>query len=188
MQVPPFYEVELSCDSCGQYDTVYLACGGQTGCYTCGIYPDLEGALDTTELATNSAAVDQVPEQNGSPTGASAVSHRLRPERYTGRRSQLNYAAINRAALARWPEVLARLLPGGKPEDNEWLVGSLCGEVGRSLKVRLRGDRVGAWCDFATGEKGGDPISLAAAVAGVSQSEAARRLARMLGLEGAHHG
>jgi hypothetical protein len=56
------------------------------------------------------------------------------------------------------------------------------------LRVRLRGDRAGAWCDFATGDKGGDPVSLAAAVARIPQADAARRLARMLGVEGADDG
>jgi hypothetical protein len=42
----------------------------------------------------------------------------------------------------------------------------------------------GRWADFATGDKGGDPISLVAYLANVSQAEAARLLAGMLGLEG----
>jgi hypothetical protein len=48
----------------------------------------------------------------------------------------------------------------------------------------------GRWCDFATGDKGGDVVSLVAYLEGVSQGEAARRLARMLGLEigGRRHG
>jgi hypothetical protein len=95
-----------------------------------------------------------------------------------------DFAAINRAALARLPNVLARLLPGGRAVGAEWHAGSLRGEAGDSLRVRLRGDRAGAWCDFATGDKGGYPVSLAAAVARVPQDEAARRLARMLGVEG----
>jgi len=48
----------------------------------------------------------------------------------------------------------------------------------------------GRWCDFATGDKGGDPISLVAYLADVSQAEAARWLAQMLGIEtgGRRHG
>jgi hypothetical protein len=99
-----------------------------------------------------------------------------------------DFVAVNRAALARLPEVLARLLPGGRAVGAEWHAGSLRGEAGDSLRVRLRGGRAGAWCDFATGEKGGDPVSLAAAVARVPQAEAARGLARMLGVEGAADG
>lgn len=95
----------------------------------------------------------------------------------------LDFEVINREALHRLPEVLARLLPGGRMIGPEWHAGSLRGEPGDSLRVRMRGERAGRWADFATGEKGGDPISLAAAVAGTRQVEGARRLARMLGLE-----
>jgi hypothetical protein len=48
--------------------------------------------------------------------------------------------------------------------------------------------RAGVWCDFATGERGGDPVSLYAAIMRVRQSEAARRLAELLGVEGGRHG
>ncbi len=109
-------------------------------------------------------------------------------ERIAGAPPRPDFAAVNRAALARLPDVLARLLPGGRAVGAEWHAGSLRGEAGNSLRVRLRGDRAGRWCDFATGDKGGDPVSLAAAVARVPQGEAARRLARMLGVEGSDHG
>ena len=45
------------------------------------------------------------------------------------------------------------------------------------------GARAGVWSDFATGDKGGDPVSLVAYLADVSQGEAARLLAQMLGME-----
>lgn len=93
-----------------------------------------------------------------------------------------DFATVNAAALARLPDVLARLLPGGRAVGVEWHAGSLRGEAGDSLRVRLRGARAGAWCDFATGEKGGDPVSLAAAVARLPQHDAAGRLAHMLGM------
>ncbi|WP_376091235.1 hypothetical protein ACE7GA_21355 [Roseomonas sp. CCTCC AB2023176] len=95
-----------------------------------------------------------------------------------------DYAAINAAALARLPDVLARLLPGGVVRGKEWECADLRGGAGSSLRVRLTGDRAGCWCDFATGQKGGDPVSLAAAVTGLPPDEAARGLARMLGTEG----
>jgi hypothetical protein len=113
------------------------------------------------------------------------TSHQLKAvERIASTPPRPDFAAVKRAALARLPEVLRRLLPGGRVVGAEWRVGSLRGEPGDSLGVRLRGERAGRWSDFATGEKGGDPVSLAAAIAGVSQTEAARGLARMLGLEG----
>lgn len=68
---------------------------------------------------------------------------------------------------------------------HEWTCGSLWGEPGDSCRVNLR---TGRWADFAGTERGGDLIALAAAVWHVRQFEAARRLARMLGMEAAGHG
>jgi hypothetical protein len=48
-----------------------------------------------------------------------------------------------------------------------------------SFKVNLR---TGCWADFATADRGGDPVSLVAYLDGVSQGEAARRITRFLGL------
>ena len=39
----------------------------------------------------------------------------------------------------------------------------------------------GKWSDFATGDRGGDVVSLAAFLFNLSQGDAARRLAEMLG-------
>jgi putative DNA primase/helicase len=100
------------------------------------------------------------------------------------RHRRLNFAAINAAALARLPELLAHLLPGGRRIGREWVCGSLAGEPGRSCKVNIV---TGRWADFATNQRGGDIISLAAAVWRVSQGEAARRLAALLGVEGGRH-
>ena len=93
---------------------------------------------------------------------------------------QIDFDAINRAALPHLEALCARWLPGGKRAGTEWTCGSLLGEAGASCKVNLR---TGRWADFATGEKGGDPVSLTAAVHRLSQHEAAERLAQMLGLE-----
>jgi hypothetical protein len=108
------------------------------------------------------------------------MSRRLAPS--------LDFATVNNAALARLPEVLARLLPGGRAVGPEWHAGSLRGDPGDSLRVRMRGERAGRWADFATGEKGGDPVSLAAAVARTRQIEGARQLARMLGIDATRGG
>lgn len=94
---------------------------------------------------------------------------------------RIDIPAVAAAVLPHLPALVARWLPGGRLEGREWTAGSLRGEPGRSLRVNVRSGR---WCDFSTGERGGDAVSLAAAVAGVSQIEAARRLAAMLGLGG----
>jgi putative DNA primase/helicase len=107
------------------------------------------------------------------------MAQELDPRHDRAHAPPLDFAAITHAALPHLETLCRRWLPGGRRVGAEWVCGSLRGEAGLSCKVNLR---TGRWADFATGEKGRDPISLAAAVAGVRQSEAARNLARMLGL------
>ena len=99
----------------------------------------------------------------------------------TARMPQTDFAAVDSAALPHLEALCARWLPGGRRIGAEWTCGSLRGEPGRSCKVNLR---TGRWADFATGEKGGDIVNLAAAVHRLPRVEAAQRLAQMLGLEG----
>jgi hypothetical protein len=97
--------------------------------------------------------------------------------------SKINFEVINRAAITVLPAVLARILPGGKIHGHEYTVLNprrSDRHLG-SFRINIRSGR---WADFAISTKGGDPVSLVAYVEGVSQSEAARRLARMLGLRG----
>lgn len=95
--------------------------------------------------------------------------------------SPVDFAAVNRAALARLPDILARWLPGGRIEGREYVARNPKRHDRRpgSFKVNLG---TGRWADFATSDKGGDPISLAAYLASCGQAEAARQLAVMLGL------
>ncbi len=92
-----------------------------------------------------------------------------------------NFEAINRAALAVLPSLLARWAPGGIVRGSEYVALNPTRADRRpgSFKVNIR---TGRWVDFATGDKGGDPISLAADLAGTGQAEAARNLAVMLGM------
>ena len=92
-----------------------------------------------------------------------------------------NYAAIAEAAIRALPEILPRWLPDGKIVGREYV----------ALNPK-RGDRTagsftvnttnGKWADFATGDKGGDAIALAAWLFNLPQPEAARRVAAMLGM------
>jgi len=95
--------------------------------------------------------------------------------------SRIDFARINRAALAVLPRLLARWLPGGRIESREYVVRNPKRQDQRpgSFKVNLP---TGRWADFAIGAKGGDTISLAAYLADCGQIEAARRLAAMLGV------
>jgi len=94
----------------------------------------------------------------------------------------IDFAEINRAALAAFPAVLARVLPGGKRIGAEVVALNP-----KRADTRLGSFKVnrfnGRWADFATGDKGGDPVSLVAYLANVSLGEAARLLAQMLGLD-----
>lgn len=71
-----------------------------------------------------------------------------------------------------------RWLSAGKRNGRYWTVGSLTNEPGESLTVDLRN---GIWKDYATGEKGGDLISLYAAIHRIEQADAARAILEQIG-------
>ncbi len=85
-----------------------------------------------------------------------------------------DFDALARVLLSRAGELLPRWLPGGTLRGQEYSCGNLRGDPGDSLKVNIQ---TGKWADFASNEKGGDLTSLYAAIEGVSQGEAAKRLA-----------
>lgn len=93
----------------------------------------------------------------------------------------IDFARINSAALAHMPGVLESWLPGGHVQGQEYVCASLEGGRGRSLSVNMG---TGVWSDFATGDSGGDPVSLYAALNDMGQAEAARALADSLGVAG----
>ncbi len=93
---------------------------------------------------------------------------------------QLNFTRIHYTALPYLPALLQRWLPQGKQTGKEYVVRNPMRADKRpgSFKVNIRNGR---WADFATGDKGGDIISLTAYLFHLSQFEAARQLAQMLG-------
>lgn len=126
------------------------------------------------------------------PTAARCRSRTDRGNTGNGRKprcaTRVDFAAVNGAARPHLEALCRRWLPGGRRVGHEWVCGSLRGETGESCRVNLH---TGRWADFATlDDRGGDPVSLAAAIYRLSQSEAARCLAAMLGLdaEGPRHG
>lgn len=54
------------------------------------------------------------------------------------------------------------LLPGGYRDGPEWRAGSVAGERGKSLAVRISGSRRGVWQDFSNNEHTGDALDLVA--------------------------
>ena len=94
---------------------------------------------------------------------------------------KIDFEAINRAALARLPDLCARWLPDGQRRGREWVARNprrSDRHLG-SFSVNLM---TGRWADFADDVRGGDPVSLAAYIGGIGQGEAARGLADMLGV------
>lgn len=100
----------------------------------------------------------------------------------TSDHKRIAFGAINCAALANIDRILSRWLPGGRYEGAEYVVKNpkRADRKAGSFKVNTNSGR---WADFATGDRGGDLVSLAAYLAELSQVEAARELAAMLGVE-----
>ncbi len=93
----------------------------------------------------------------------------------------IDFHRINAAALPALPSLLSRWLPDGRREGHEW-VALNPRRNDRSLGSFRINMTTGKWADFATGDRGGDVISLAAYLAGTGQTEAALSLARTLGV------
>ncbi len=76
--------------------------------------------------------------------------------------------------------VVSYLCPHGKREGHEWVaLNPTRPDTGLgSFKINLRS---GKWADFATGDRGGDLISLWAYIKGTTQYEALRELHNWLG-------
>lgn len=91
---------------------------------------------------------------------------------------RVDFHRLNRALLARAHDLAAQWLPGGKlSAGKEWRCGGLDGGKGESFAVHVApGKSQGVWMDFASDEKGGDLISLYAAINNLTQIEAAREL------------
>ncbi len=99
------------------------------------------------------------------------------------RRGRLSFEAINRAGLASLPALLRRWLPDGRQVGREYVARNPTRADRRPGSFRINVNS-GRWADFATGDKGGDVVSLAAYLSGTGQGEAARALADMLGMRG----
>lgn len=95
---------------------------------------------------------------------------------------RLDFERINRAALAVLPALLARWLGDGHREGAEWVARNPRRADRRPGSFRINMNS-GKWADFATDDRGGDVVSLAAYLAGTNQAEAAKRLAEMLGVK-----
>ncbi|RKQ72501.1 hypothetical protein [Oceanibaculum indicum] len=92
-----------------------------------------------------------------------------------------DFRRVNAIALGRLPDLIRQWLPDGRREGNEWVARNPTRADHRpgSFKINLM---TGQWGDFATGDTGGDVISLVAYLSQLGQADAARRLALQLGM------
>lgn len=92
----------------------------------------------------------------------------------------IQFAALAEALLRDAKNLVPRWLPGGAFSAGEYKCADLSGGHGSSCSVNLKS---GQWGDFATGEQGGDLISLYAAIFGLTNAKAAVQVAREERLE-----
>lgn len=93
--------------------------------------------------------------------------------------SKFDFQGLAAALLSQARMLLTDWLPGGALTGKEYTCADLRGGPGRSFSVNVN---TGAWADFANTEvRGGDLISLYAAIHDIKQGEAARQLADRYG-------
>ena len=85
----------------------------------------------------------------------------------------LDFDGLARQLAGAAETLLASWLPGGRKRGGTWVCGDLSGAKGESLTVKLA---TGQWADWATGERGGDLISLYAAIHDLTMGDAYRQL------------
>jgi hypothetical protein len=98
------------------------------------------------------------------------------------RRRSIDFDRINAAALPSLEAVCRRLLPDGRRDGHEYVALNPRRGDRRpgSFKINIR---TGRWADFACDARGGDPVSLVAYLVGCRQIDAAKKLARLLGVD-----
>lgn len=92
--------------------------------------------------------------------------------------NELDFNGLGAHLLNQIRILLPDWLPGGRINGHEWCCGDLRGGPGDSMRVNMN---TGRWADFASNDKGGDLISLYAAVYGKNQVEAFRELCEQSG-------
>lgn len=97
------------------------------------------------------------------------------------RRPSIDFSKIAEAALTHSQTIVERWLPDGRRDGREFVARNpkRADHKPGSFKINLA---TGKWGDFATGDRGGDLIALAAFLFDLRQDEAALRVAKMLGI------
>jgi len=91
------------------------------------------------------------------------------------------FALVNAACRPRLKSLVQTWLPNGRLYGRDWVAlnPTRADRHLGSFRINLE---TGLWADFATQDRGGDPVSLYAYLNGLSQSLAALELKRQLGV------
>jgi hypothetical protein len=95
---------------------------------------------------------------------------------------RIAFRRIADAVLGRADVIVRRWLPDGRRDGAEWVSRNPTRDDRKrgSFKVNLS---TGKWGDFATGDRGGDLLSLAAYLFKLSLADAALKVADMIGVD-----
>ena len=148
-----------------------------------GLTPEPEGT--TASRQPQPIAEMQTEEGTGAsapvlPAAATARRPIARGVPASSRRS-IDFHAVNAEAIRVLPALVGRWLPQGHRMGREWVALNPRRGDQHLGSFRINLD-TGRWADFATDDRGGDPVSLLAFLNNCSQLDAARDLAAMLGL------
>jgi len=97
----------------------------------------------------------------------------------------IDFDRIAETARERAGSLIPSWIPGGKWQGREWVARNPLRADAHPGSFSVNRESF-KWADFATGDKGGDAVSLFAYLHSVSQGDAARRLAEEFGLNGYH--
>jgi hypothetical protein len=97
------------------------------------------------------------------------------------RTGRIDFERVNRVALSNAEAVVRAFLPDGSRAGSEWVAlnPQRADKRSGSFKVNIAS---GKWSDFSSGDRGGDLVSLTAFLTGLTQRDAAIRLAESLGV------
>jgi len=93
---------------------------------------------------------------------------------------RIDFSRINHLALGSCYGLLKSWLPDGQLKGREWVAKNPTRNDKKAGSFCINVD-TGKWADFATGDRGGDVVSLYAYLNGLSQLEAAKNLSVALG-------
>lgn len=94
--------------------------------------------------------------------------------------NNINFTQVKNFLKGREEALIRQLLPTGQTAGSEYIVLNPTRNDKNLGSFRIN-TRTGRWADFATGDRGGDIISLYAYIKGINQLNAAKELLRLIG-------